>query len=116
MSLKEQMAADADVFLNLMEFGEEVTWTPAGADPLVDPVPIAFHQGSMMVGGNLVAIESEGTLLVAKAAIPDPSLGASFVRADGKVWTIDRSGGRGSDNIFWKLAAHLNPIPTFKGR
>lgn len=115
MTLKQQMAADAAIFTNSDEFGEEVAWQPAGADPLEDKVAIQFHQGAMMVKGQMVAIETEGTVLVAITAIPDPAAGANFTRDDGKVWTIDRTGLRGSDTVFHRLACHLDPLPTLKG-
>lgn len=115
MTLKTQMAADAGLFLSQDDFGEEVSWYPDGAeDPLLDPVPIQFHQGATMMGQQMIAIESEAVLLVAKTAIPDPSDGASFIRADGKVWSIDRKGLRGADDVFWFLAANLDPIPTLR--
>lgn len=116
MTLKEQMAADASLFTNTDEFGEEVEWTAAGAaDPLADPVKISFHLGSVVLNGQLVAVDSEATLLVPVAAVPDPSGGASFVRSDGNKWTVDQTGVSGSDGVFWKLAAHRDSRPTLRG-
>jgi hypothetical protein len=114
MTLREQMAADAALFVGLAEFGEAVTWQPAGGDPLAEPVAVEFHRGAMVVGGQLVAVETEATVLVPAAAIPAPAAGARFTRADGTVWTVDKSGVRGGDGVFWKLACHRDPLPTLR--
>lgn len=101
MSLKEQIAADADLFLNFEDFGEEVVYTrkEGGA---VQPLPILFHQGMTMVGGQLVAIETEATAIFAVAAMT-PAAGDFFTRANGESWKIDRNSRRDSDGVYWRI-------------
>lgn len=114
MSLKEQMAADVNLFLDLSEFGEEVEWTPTGGEVLEKKIPLSFHQGGTIVNGQAITLDNEATIMVAVAAIPDPQKGASFVRDDGVTWKVNKSGCKGCDGIFWKLAAERNPLATFR--
>ena len=116
MTLREQIAADAaTLFAGVDGFGESVSWQPAGDDSEAVAVTINFHQGMMVIGGQALAVETEATILVPVAAIPDPAAGARFTRADGSVWTVDKSAVRGCDGASWKLTCHRDPLPTLRG-
>jgi len=101
MSLKEQMAADADLFLSVADFGEEVVYTKK-EDGSMYAMPLLFHQGMTMVGGQLVAIETEATAIFSAAAMT-PAAGDFFTRENGESWKIDRNSRRDSDGVYWRI-------------
>ena len=117
MILKEQMAADGPLFTNEEDFGEQVIYLPKSAVTDADgfPVDVQFLHGSAMVGNQLLAIETEGSLLLPKAVVPVVKGGDRFRREDGSIWHISNSSVRGSDAVFWKLEVDQDPQPTFRG-
>jgi hypothetical protein len=117
MSLKEQMVADAHLFTNPDDFGEQVWYLPKGTSEDADgfPVDIQFQHGSALVDGQLLAIETDGSLLLPKVSVPVVRGGDKFRRPDGTMWHIDNSSVRGSDDVFWRLQVNQDPQPTFRG-
>lgn len=112
-TLKEQLVLDADLYTNPDEYGELVSYTPKGG--VAREIAVQFQLGAVMVGGRMVAVESEGTLLLAKKDVPKPQGGDWLRRTDGTVWKLDLSSVRSADAAFWKLACRIDKIPTFRG-
>jgi hypothetical protein len=111
VSLNEQMAADADLFTNVADFGEEVVYTQKSGVQH-EGFPLLFQQGVTMVGGQLVMIESEATVIFSVARM-NPGSGDFFTRASGDVWKIDATSRRDSDGVFWRVHVVSNRQGVF---
>ncbi|MFA6135722.1 MAG: hypothetical protein WC869_17075 [Phycisphaerae bacterium] len=95
------MAVDADLFTAPDDFGEVVAWTKKDGT-VIPALPLLLVLGQAMVGGQLTAIETEATAMVAAASVT-PAAGDSFTRASGEVWKIDRTCQRTSDGVHWRI-------------
>lgn len=109
-TLKEQMAADAPIFLNSEEFGEEVTYTPKGG--VGRPLSMVIAEATTRVGGEVVTIDGEINAMFTVASAPELGAGDIFTRSNGEVYRLDRGSPRFGDGVWLKVRLAKERLPV----
>lgn len=107
MSLKEQMAADAGLFVNIEDFGEAAVCTPLSGPAF--SLPVLVGESVTTVGGQVVAIEDEVNMVCAVADLQELAGGEKFTLADGREFVYNATNHRYSDGVFWRLKVSREP-------
>lgn len=113
MSLREQMALNAEAIFNTSEFAEEVIITPDDGLPVTVIVIISegADYGRVQGGGSMVS--AQGFMRVKRADFPDDKPKGTVTRGNGAVWVI---GQELSSNLMTrKVEIKARPRAAFRG-
>jgi hypothetical protein len=112
MSLRDQMARDAEALFNTDEFAEDVVFTPDHGPPVTVTVIITegadFGRGQ---GGAVVA--ALGVMRVKRADFQNEKPKGVIERADGSVWVIGQE--LSSNPMTRRVEIKTRPRASFKG-
>lgn len=87
MSLRDQMAADAEALFNLSEFAEELTYTPDEGEPrTIRAIIIEGADFGKANGGPVVS--AQGTMGVKRSDFTSEKPTGTVTRKDGSTWAI----------------------------
>lgn len=111
MSLRDQMAADAEALFNLGEFAEEVTFAPEGGLPVPLTVIISCGADYGKTQGHVVS--GHGVMMVKRSDFPDRKPAGAITRADGSAWTIGQEISSGP--MTRKVEVRTRPRAAFRG-
>lgn len=108
------MAADAALFLNIDDFGEEVIYTPKDGSDVI--LSVLFAEATLVVGGQVTTIDNEANIVLAVADVALPGGGDVLERENGEVWRINASSAKSTDGIYWRVRVVRDRLPVLGRR
>lgn len=114
MSLSEQLALDAALFVNPDDFGIAVTCTVPGVDPF--PLNVGFVESSTAKSGEVIRGDAQMSCPVAEppAGLAELVGGTTFTLADGRVFTFNAVCDRKTADGLHVFTVNRQATPTLR--